>query len=130
MILALKTDSPTAQIYLLSASGELQSQFSWQADRQLGRDLLTKIHQQLTKNNLEFKDISGIIVFAGPGSFTGLRIGITVANAIAYGNSVPVVATSGGNWLKQGTNELLAGKNNKIALPKYGAEANITQPKK
>ncbi|HEU5187589.1 MAG TPA: tRNA (adenosine(37)-N6)-threonylcarbamoyltransferase complex dimerization subunit type 1 TsaB [Candidatus Saccharimonadales bacterium] len=130
MILALRTDSPVAQIHVLSASGELQSQFSWQADRQLARDLLAKINEQLTKNNLDFKDVSGVIVFAGPGSFTGLRIGITVANTIAYGNTVPIVAPSGDNWLKQGIKELLAGKNNKIALPQYGADAHITLPKK
>jgi tRNA threonylcarbamoyladenosine biosynthesis protein TsaB len=38
-------------------------------------------------------DIEGVVCFKGPGSFTGLRIGLTVGNALAYAQNIPVVAS-------------------------------------
>ncbi|MDO8429642.1 MAG: hypothetical protein Q7S88_03360 [Candidatus Daviesbacteria bacterium] len=43
--------------------------------------LITKI---LKKNNLEFKDLTGVEVEEGPGSFTGLKVGASVAQALGY----------------------------------------------
>lgn len=130
MILALKTDSPIAEITLLFPGGQQKSHYVWEANRQLARDLLTKVADQLAENNVSLKDLTGLIVFAGPGSFTGLRIGITVANAIAYAQNIPIVAKLDDNWLIQGVEALAFGDNDKIALPVYGAGANITKPKK
>lgn len=42
------------------------------------------IQDTLTKSNLEPEDVDNIMVVSGPGSFTGLRIGITVAKVYAY----------------------------------------------
>lgn len=42
------------------------------------------IEKSLKKNNLEIKDIDKIYVKRGPGSFTGLRIGISIANALSF----------------------------------------------
>ena len=127
MILALKTDSPTAEIYALKESGEVVSGEIGQADRTLARDLLAKIETLL---NQDFDQLSGVIVFKGPGSFTGLRIGITTANAISYAKHIPIVATDGEKWLSDGLERLKNGQTDQIALPEYGAPANITMPKK
>jgi hypothetical protein len=53
-----------------------------------------------------------------------------VANALAYAQNIPVVARQDPGWLEQGIKDLLAGQNDKIALPEYGAPAHITTPKK
>jgi len=45
--------------------------------------------------NIELKDIEAIAVDVGPGSFTGLRIGIALAASLAYGQDLPVVRVSG-----------------------------------
>lgn len=52
--------------------------------------LLSLIDEILKKNKLDFKDIKGIEVETGPGSFTGLRVGVSVANALGFtlGSSV------------------------------------------
>jgi tRNA threonylcarbamoyladenosine biosynthesis protein TsaB len=76
------------------------------------------------------RDIQGIIVFEGPGSFTGLRISMSVANALAYSLGVPIVASSGDNWITEGLAQLQSGGNHRIAVPEYGAHANITTPRK
>lgn len=46
--------------------------------------VLPLIEELLSENNLTFKDITEITVATGPGSFTGLRVGATVANALGY----------------------------------------------
>lgn len=48
----------------------------------------------LTKANLKVEDIQKIMVVTGPGSFTGLRIGVTIAKTYAYLKKIPVVAVS------------------------------------
>lgn len=52
--------------------------------------LLPLITKLLKKNNLDFKDLKGIELDSGPGSFTGLKVGAAVANALAFSLKIPV----------------------------------------
>lgn len=52
--------------------------------------LLPLIVKVLKKNKVEFKDLSGIEVEDGPGSFTGLRVGASVAQALGFALNIPV----------------------------------------
>jgi tRNA threonylcarbamoyladenosine biosynthesis protein TsaB len=130
MILAIRTDKPEAEINIFAADGAPLGAHTWHAHRELADTLLTQLRNLLASQQATFADITGVVVFRGPGSFTGLRIGITVANALAYGQSVPIVGALGDDWLKQGLAQLAAGQNDKIILPEYGAEAHITMQKK
>ena len=127
MIIAIKTDRSPTEIYALNSDGEILNQKIWNAERQLARDLLSEIEKLINQN---FKELSGIIVFRGPGSFTGLRIGITIANTIAYSEQIPIVGAGGENWITDGIAQLSFGENEKTVLPEYGASANITKPRK
>lgn len=129
MILTIRTDNPDAEIGLYEGTQKL-SYHTWHADRQLAKDILRVIHEQLSVQHADWPAVSGIVVFEGPGSFTGLRIGITVANAVAYGNNIPIVASRGASWLADGIQHLQDGQNDRLALPQYGAEPNITMAKK
>lgn len=128
MILTLKTDNPEAEIGIYK-SDEKVIYHKWLADRTLTKTLLKVIEEQLEKAGGDWKDIKGVIVFKGPGSFTGLRIGITVANAIAYGQNVPVVGELGESWIIDGLQRVKT-DNDKIVLPHYGGEPNISIPRK
>jgi tRNA threonylcarbamoyladenosine biosynthesis protein TsaB len=46
--------------------------------------LLPLITKLLEKNKLEFKDLTGVEVETGPGSYTGLKVGVSVANALGF----------------------------------------------
>lgn len=129
MILALRTDKPMSEIYLCDST-KVVATYEWEAHRQLADTIHTKMLELLTQNSLHWADISGLVVYRGPGSFTGLRIGITVANTLAYALPAPIVGEKDGQWLQNGLVRLQNNENDKIVLPEYGGEANITAPKK
>jgi tRNA threonylcarbamoyladenosine biosynthesis protein TsaB len=129
IILIIRTDQPEAEAGLFDDQKQL-GYIKWLADRQLSSTLNLKITEILNKSSISLDKVDGIIVFKGPGSFTGLRIGFSVANALAYGLQKPVIATGGQAWIQDGIKALLQGKNDKIGLPDYGAPAKTTLPKK
>ena len=59
-----------------------------------GERLLPTIEGDLASIHVPMSDITGIVVGIGPGSFTGLRIGIATAKGIAHGLGVPIVGVS------------------------------------
>lgn len=127
MYLAIRSDKPEAEIYLLDDQGQILRRKVWLAARELARDLPGEVDALVDH---DYSQLSGVIAFKGPGSFTGLRIGITVANAIAYGQSIPAVGVNGNDWLADGVKRLRAGETDKIILPEYGAAPHITPPRK
>ena len=128
VVLLLKTDQ--ADCYVELRQAERQQQFSWQAGRNLSDGLLQFLQQCLKEFGVEWADLSGIVVFRGPGSYTSLRIGLTVANTLADGLNIPIVGADGETWEAEGLTRLEAGDNDKIILPIYLQPVHITQPKK
>lgn len=129
MILTIKTDQPQAELALFRDKDQVDH-VSWHGHKQLSDTLLRKIYDLLEANDQTQEQLTGVVVFRGPGSFTGLRIGITVANTLAYGLHIPVVGASSQKWQEEGMQRLLGGDNDEIAKPLYGGEANITKPRK
>lgn len=130
MILLLDTSTPVCRVTLLTDDGDEQSYTEWEASRQLARGLHAFIRDCLSAQDKTIHDLTGIAVFRGPGSFTGLRIGITVVNTFADSLTIPIVGTTGDSWKHEAINRLLAGENDTLVLPEYGGEANITKPRK
>lgn len=127
--LGIRTDTPLCEMYLYE-DVVLLSKDEWQADRELAKLLLGKIEAFLATNNTAFKDLGGVFAFRGPGSFTGLRIGLTVINTVAYAEQLPVVRAQGETWRDDAVSRLLAGETDEMILPLYGADPRITLPKK
>lgn len=76
---------------LISQDGKLQELASDQRLKHL-QNLLPMIDQLLVQQGIALKAIDGIAVSQGPGSFTGIRIGIATAKALAQTLNVPVVS--------------------------------------
>lgn len=129
MILLLDTSTNVCRLTLIN-DDKVKHESEWEASRELSLGLLEYIETELNKQAKGLSDIKGIGVFRGPGSFTGLRIGLTVLNTLADGMSVPIVGEIGDDWKDQATSRLAQGESDQIVLPLYGAEANITIPRK
>lgn len=52
--------------------------------------LLPQINRILDKNNIKFQDLEEVQVETGPGSYTGLKVGVAVANAIGFALKIKV----------------------------------------
>ncbi|HJP80860.1 MAG TPA: tRNA (adenosine(37)-N6)-threonylcarbamoyltransferase complex dimerization subunit type 1 TsaB [Candidatus Saccharimonadales bacterium] len=128
MILLLDTSTPTCKLVLID--GEQRFESEWQADRTLAKQLLSYLRDQLAVHGKTFADIEGIGAFRGPGSFTGLRIGLTVLNTMADASHIPIVGGMGETWKDEVLQKLSGGENEKIVLPFYGGDAHITKPRK
>ena len=129
MILLWDSSTMTANITLVKDDGE-RTTYEWEAGRSLARDMLAHLRDLLAEHSLTFADITGIGVNRGPGSYTGLRIGMTVLNTVGSAQHVAIVGAMGDTWQDDCLRRLAAGEDDQMVLPEYGGEANITQPRK
>lgn len=128
MIVLLDTSTPVCKVRFVEDGWHYASE--WEAGRGLAKGLLSFLETELASQSKSWADVSGLAVFQGPGSFTGLRIGITVMNSLAYANGLPIVGATGDDWQASALEALQRGENHEIVLPEYGGEANITTPRK
>lgn len=129
MILLLDTSTPMCRFALLDNERFIVDD-EWEAGRDLAEGLLGYIIQQLETLGKSWDDITGIGAYKGPGSFTGLRIGLAVLNTLADDRRIPIVGETGDEWRDVAIQRLSSGENEQIVLPLYGREANITKPRK
>ncbi len=91
-ILAINTGGFKTETALLKEESNklvLISEKSWNAEKSEAEKLLPQIAELLKKNNISFRDLRGIITVKGPGTFTGLRVGVTVSNTISFLLNIP-----------------------------------------
>lgn len=129
IILAVRTDNPTAEVYVYDDVQRITARH-WHGHRQLAETLHATIKDVLAQAGFDVASVQGIVAYKGPGSFTGLRIGLTVANAVAYSNTCPVVAAQGDDWIAAGIARLQNGQDDGAALPHYDSPVFTTMPKK
>lgn len=129
MILALRTDSPTTYLAVLGDDHQAIAEETWLSERRLADELLSHIKVLLERAECSWHDLTGIVVYLGPGSFTGLRIGITTANTLAESLNIPLAGATGDDWRDTAIKALEKDKTFAPLLPLYGSEAHITQPK-
>lgn len=128
MILAIRTDRPQAELFIYDQNRQI-AYYTWEAHRELADSLLKKVKELLKNNKIEFSFLTGIIIFTGEGSFTGLRIGTATANALAYGLDIPIVSGEGEKWIQQGLINIAKSKSGEYVIPQYNSKPNITKPK-
>lgn len=91
----LYLDTSSSYLYAGIVSNDiLISDVKVKLDKELSIFTLPKIVSMLESVNLKPEDIDKIIVVNGPGSFTGIRIGITIAKTFAWALEKPIITVS------------------------------------
>jgi tRNA threonylcarbamoyl adenosine modification protein YeaZ len=91
--LAIDTSSAFASI-ALGDCGHILAELNWSSGQWHTVDLVPNIEVLLKQAKVAKKDINAVFVATGPGSFNGLRVGISVAKGIAFSLNIPLVGVS------------------------------------
>jgi tRNA threonylcarbamoyladenosine biosynthesis protein TsaB len=94
LALAIDTATRHPTLALFDGAGTLGGVRQWQSQHRHGEELLQQLNELLRAASAEPRDLDAVVVGVGPGSFTGLRIGLATAKTIAYSLDVPVVGVS------------------------------------
>jgi tRNA threonylcarbamoyladenosine biosynthesis protein TsaB len=93
LFLCLDTSTPTARVAVLDADGQARFSSKVTADRHAGH-LMPLCAEALRAAGLAAGDLAGIACGGGPGSFTGLRVGLAAAKGLALPTGVPLYVVS------------------------------------
>jgi len=93
MQLAIDTSTDTASLALVQDNGVL-TELTWRCEQNHTTQLLTHLAHLLNQTKLNLQSTNGIIVARGPGSFNGLRVGISTAKGLAFSLGIPIVGIS------------------------------------
>jgi tRNA threonylcarbamoyladenosine biosynthesis protein TsaB len=90
LVLAIETSGAAASV-ALAEPGRVRAEDLFPAQRRLSQYLVLRLEALLRDQDLALGDLSGLAVGLGPGSFTGLRIGVVTAKALAHATGLPLV---------------------------------------
>ena len=89
MILYINTKDRKIVKVEIREKGKVISKMS--EENEYGSQVLLPLIEKLLKDQkLDYKDLEGVEVETGPGSFTGLRVGVSCANALGFALGIPV----------------------------------------
>ena len=90
MQLAIDTSTGIASI-ALAQDGEVLAELTWRCGQNHSVELLPRLTHLLNQTGANLQSVSCVIVARGPGSFNGLRVGISVAKGLAFSLGIPIV---------------------------------------
>jgi len=94
LILALESSAKPASVAVINSSGELLGQYFQNNEFSHSRTLLAMAESLLINLGMQPADIGLVAVSRGPGSFTGVRIGVSATKGLAWGLDIPVCGVS------------------------------------
>ena len=91
-LLALDTSTDWAGVAL--TDGTALAELNWTAGRRQTTQVMPEVQEMLRRMGVEVESLGAVAVAVGPGSFSGLRVGMAIANGIAVATGIPVVGIS------------------------------------
>lgn len=88
-LLSLDTSSEAYSV-ALAIDGQVYEHY-FHAPRAAAAKLLPLVENMLKQHALTLKNIDAIVVTIGPGSFTGIRLGVSIAQGLAYAQDIPII---------------------------------------
>lgn len=102
-MLSLLLDSSNSALAVgLAEDGKLIDEIQYEANQRQSEVMVDEIAKLFDKHNVTKKDLSGVVVTKGPGSYTGVRIALTVAKTVAFAWNTPLFLVSSLEALKDG----------------------------
>ena len=93
MLLAIDTSTDSASIALVQ-NGRTLAEATWRCGQNHSVELLPHLTRLLQEAGAELQSVSCILVAKGPGSFNGLRVGLSTAKGLAFSLDVPIIGLS------------------------------------
>jgi tRNA threonylcarbamoyl adenosine modification protein YeaZ len=123
----LAIDTATSRVVVAAGAmdGAPLHETTWEAGRTHGSQLLPAIGRMTGEANLRRSRIRGVIVGTGPGAFTGLRVGIATAKAIAHELAVPIAGVSTAEALLSASE---VGDRGVLLLPAGPSDRTVVRP--
>lgn len=105
MSFLLNIDTSTSKAFITLSENELTIDTIYNYNQKEHAGFIhTAIEELLVKNNIKLPKLSAIVVSAGPGSYTGLRVGLSSAKGLCYALNIPLIAI---NTLEMLANDLI-----------------------
>ena len=136
MIVAIQSNLPGKLIvHLLTSDGRVLSRAQKLIKPGGAEQLLLLIDRTLRKKHKSLVAVKGILVITGPGPFTPVRVGLTVANTLAVAGKIPIYGWRSeveisAEQLARLIAKVKRAKLTTLARPDYGRSPNISQPKR
>ena len=93
MQLAIDTSTDMASIALVDNS-QMLAELTWRCEQNHSTELLPQLFRLLNQNKVTLQSTTCIVIAKGPGSFNGLRVGISTAKGLAFSLGIPIVGVS------------------------------------
>lgn len=90
MLVAIDTATDRASLALHDGY-RVRMEHTWEAPRRHTVELTPRLSEAMEQLGLGYEKLSGVAVTTGPGSFTGLRVGLSVAKGLAVARRLPLV---------------------------------------
>ena len=124
-ILGIDTSTMAANVAVLE-DDKLICEYTINTKKTHSQKLMPMIENMLSLSDLNVRELDAIAVCEGPGSFTGLRIGMATAKAIAHVNDIPVIGVNSLEVLAANMNlcdkkicSILDAQRNQVYMNKY-----------
>ena len=93
MQLAIDTSTDMASLALVQDS-QVLAELTWRCQQNHSVELLSRLADLLSQTKSGLQSISCVIVAKGPGSFNGLRVGVSTAKGLAFSLGIPIIGIS------------------------------------
>ncbi len=119
-ILHIETATPVCSI-AISSMGKVIEEFVADVEMSHASELMPLIDDAFKKQNISKDSLIAVSVSSGPGSYTGLRIGVSTAKGICYALGIPLIAVGSLHSAAWGMKEFLNANNNELLIPMIDA---------
>ncbi|HPM07531.1 MAG TPA: tRNA (adenosine(37)-N6)-threonylcarbamoyltransferase complex dimerization subunit type 1 TsaB [Bacilli bacterium] len=112
----------------LAKDNQIIDRISYQAWQRQSELMAVEVDAILKRNNISAKDIGEVVVTIGPGSYTGIRIALTIAKTLAFALNLKIYAVSSLISQKaphQGTISVINARSNRSYVAFYDADGQV-----